>query len=426
MSSPRRTSPLDQRPRRRRRLEEPLAQNNTHEQDDESTPMDSSQTSWQSATSLDLSICGSEQLLLDAPAMAPVQVPPGFRAFAARDSFRYIDEDTGRVALPVIPVDAILGPQSNAFCQANVSSDDDDDDEMRLDGYSSLQEEQLIARLGARGRAALSVVQDHSRCRASRREMLPGTSRNQTPPPPALLLYKIHGATSNAPKEGSSSLTTGTYARYLPLVPVARNYPGRGKSRSRLPPSLTIHPIYEQSSIYRPTGPSQAQWVSGEMPVELFEAIARYLSRDDIKSMRLVNREFERGVSRSLFDTVVVPFNTELYDMIEHEKSAKRDLKGKGRANESNTDYVDLKLGNLRWQNALDDQEDKVYKGHGLRVFEGFGSHIRRFGMSFEVKESKQACSTLRPCQTLIDSRRIARPSTEEITGSVTQLLRIL
>ncbi|KAK6442122.1 hypothetical protein LTR95_001625, partial [Oleoguttula sp. CCFEE 5521] len=43
------------------------------------------------------------------------------------------------------------------------------------------------------------------------------------------------------------------------------------------------------------------------------------------------------------------------------------------------------------WKNATTDREGKVYKGHGLRVFEGFGPHIKRFGMSFEVTEAQLA-----------------------------------
>ncbi|KAL2357102.1 hypothetical protein BJ546DRAFT_836781 [Cryomyces antarcticus] len=92
------------------------------------------------------------------------------------------------------------------------------------------------------------------------------------------------------------------------------------------------------------------RWPKDQIPVEIFEMIAGHLSRDDVKSMRLVSREFECRVSRALFLTSVVPFNTEIYDMLETHSSRKRG-------------------------------------GHGLRVFEGFGPHILEFGMSFEVEE---------------------------------------
>ncbi|SMY21238.1 unnamed protein product [Zymoseptoria tritici ST99CH_1A5] len=138
------------------------------------------------------------------------------------------------------------------------------------------------------------------------------------------------------------------------------------------------------STIY----PTTATWPADQLPVELFDLITDHLARDAVKSMRLVNKEFEKKVSRNLFHTSVVPFNTELYDMIEEDtKTVNRNSrpfqrpKGKGRATEESA--------GLHWQNAKDDAEGKVYKGHGLRVFQGFGPHIKRFGMSFDVLEDQ-------------------------------------
>ena len=116
-------------------------------------------------------------------------------------------------------------------------------------------------------------------------------------------------------------------------------------------------------------------WPAGTVPTEMFEEIASYLSRDDIKSMRLVCREFDRHVSQVLFNTVVVPFNTEIYGMLGTEK--KQDIKGKGKMK------VDANKS-LSWKNA---NGDDVYNGHGLDVFRGFGPHILRYGMSFDVDE---------------------------------------
>jgi hypothetical protein len=123
--------------------------------------------------------------------------------------------------------------------------------------------------------------------------------------------------------------------------------------------------------------PASAQWPPGAMPTELFEEIASYLDRDDIKSMRLVCREFDRYISQVLFKTVVVPFNTEIYGMLGQEKP---DLKGKGKIRVENK--------SLKWKNA---NGDDVYNGHGLDVFRGFGKHISKFGMSFEVREDSLA-----------------------------------
>ncbi|OCK77791.1 hypothetical protein K432DRAFT_333262 [Lepidopterella palustris CBS 459.81] len=120
-------------------------------------------------------------------------------------------------------------------------------------------------------------------------------------------------------------------------------------------------------------------WPASVVPTEMFEEIARYLSRDDIKSMRLVCREFDRHVSQVLFNTVVVPFNTEIYGMLGTDK--KPDIKGKGK--------VKMEVNKpLSWKNA---NGDDVYNGHGLDVFRGFGPHIRKYGMSFDVDEDALA-----------------------------------
>jgi len=111
-----------------------------------------------------------------------------------------------------------------------------------------------------------------------------------------------------------------------------------------------------------------------KLPVELIELIAEHLNRDDIKALRLVSRELNRNVSQVIFQTVVVPFNTEIYGMLGQD--ANHDLKGKRRARFEKPGYY--------WKNA---NGDEVYNGHGLDVFRGFGRHIRKFGMSFQVNE---------------------------------------
>jgi hypothetical protein len=116
-------------------------------------------------------------------------------------------------------------------------------------------------------------------------------------------------------------------------------------------------------------------WPPGRLPTELYETITEYLNRDDIKSMRLVCREFDRHVSQVLFKTAVVPFNTEIYGMLGQNKS------GDSHENHGPGSLLPYKLS---WMNASDDD---VYSGHGLDIFRGFGRHIRRFGMSFEADE---------------------------------------
>ncbi|KAH9819872.1 F-box domain-containing protein [Teratosphaeria destructans] len=184
----------------------------------------------------------------------------------------------------------------------------------------------------------------------------------------------------------------GSYdVRYLPLCD-ASNAPGRTQT-------LTVLASHRSRTAARSDdGASRCTWPADVLPVELFDSITQYLCRDDIEAMRLVNREFERKVAISLFNTCVVPFNTELYDMIEEgTKSKARQFmhgiqhqeQGKDPATNDDPKELDPLAGQLQWQNAKEDKEGKVYKGHGLRVFEGFGPHIRKFGMTFEVSENQ-------------------------------------
>ncbi|KAF2104356.1 hypothetical protein NA57DRAFT_29656 [Rhizodiscina lignyota] len=121
-------------------------------------------------------------------------------------------------------------------------------------------------------------------------------------------------------------------------------------------------------------------WPAQKMPAELYDLIIGYLPRDEIKAMRLACKEFEKHVSHALFSTVVVPFNTEIYGMLEVDSEPaapiKRDVKGKGKARASDFGTV--------WKNA---NCDDIYTGHGIDVYRGFGPHIQRYGMSFEVDE---------------------------------------
>jgi hypothetical protein len=115
-----------------------------------------------------------------------------------------------------------------------------------------------------------------------------------------------------------------------------------------------------------------------KLPVELVELIASHLNRDDIKSMRLVNRELNHHVSQVIFKTVVVPFNTEIYGMLGNDPNP--DTKGKKKAKAGALAFV--------WKNA---NGDNVYDGYGLDVFRGFGRHIIKFAMAFEVNEDALA-----------------------------------
>lgn len=189
------------------------------------------------------------------------------------------------------------------------------------------------------------------------------------------------------------------HVRYLPLCPVSSSN-GNGRKGVTNRDLLTILPSHRDRILTSQNvkGNGRARWPMYELPVEIFDLITIYLARDDVKSMRLVNREFEQKVSRSLFHTSVVPFNTELYDMIDEDKKAANRApritsKGKGKMMATSQDNADPSPSTgvigLQWKNAKEDKEGKVYKGHGLRVFQGFGPHIKRFGMSFEIAEKQ-------------------------------------
>jgi hypothetical protein len=81
--------------------------------------------------------------------------------------------------------------------------------------------------------------------------------------------------------------------------------------------------------------------------------------------MRLVNKEFEEKVAHDLFQTVVVPFSPEIYGIAEEPTNGSR---------QPSSDERDVVQGK-----AAVMLQDK-----GMRVFQGFGRHIHRFGMSFE------------------------------------------
>ncbi|GAB1743563.1 hypothetical protein NU219Hw_g492t1 [Hortaea werneckii] len=133
-------------------------------------------------------------------------------------------------------------------------------------------------------------------------------------------------------------------------------------------------------------------WPVGTVPKEIFDMVTANLTREDVKNMRLVNKEFEGKVSSSLFYSSVVPFNTELYDMISSDaKNSSRQATLSTKDQHILPQVEGLDSGGIHWQNAKDDAQGKMYKGHGLKVFQGFGPHIKRFGMSFEVTEDQLA-----------------------------------
>lgn len=135
-------------------------------------------------------------------------------------------------------------------------------------------------------------------------------------------------------------------------------------------------------------------WPKDKIPIEIFEAVGKYLSHGCLQNLRLSCKEFEWKVSRLLFKTVVVPFHPELYGGVETSDSIKAGQKGKGKGKEKaivhpdplneDRDVVDDKPACLPDGTAMEEDTHK-----GMKVFNDWGPHINKFGMTFEVSERK-------------------------------------
>lgn len=137
-------------------------------------------------------------------------------------------------------------------------------------------------------------------------------------------------------------------------------------------------------------GKSGKGWPKNRLAVELFERVIRGVSRADALNLRLVNKEFERNVSSFVFRTVVVPFRPQIYRNLATDCYPKDfptstaidsgKLKGKGKARETQD-----KQGTYGVSYNV---KDVVYDG--MEVFKAWGSHIRKFAMTFDVDQGKK------------------------------------
>jgi hypothetical protein len=205
--------------------------------------------------------------------------------------------------------------------------------------------------------------------------------------------------------------------RPLDILPEAKRHIDRARARRSLDRAPVEEPKAASSSILdssstlnrndtatAQSGQSSGQWPSGEVPVEIFEMITRSLSHRDVSNMRLVCKEFESKASPALFKEVVVPFTAELYDMVEEDVSARL----------CNAPMLDHNGVTDRFPSLLPVpkshrvNEDGLYyrkssdtvSGHGLRVFEGFGPHMNKFGIRFEVTEADLSASLAKKIDT--------------------------
>ena len=115
------------------------------------------------------------------------------------------------------------------------------------------------------------------------------------------------------------------------------------------------------------------------LPIELVDLILLHISRPDAGNLRRVCKDLEDKVSPTFFRSVVVPFNSELLAMVT------RDIRI--RSNEYDVPATAQPPTNITWRPTNNSDDQKLYRGHGYKVFSGFGRHIRHFGMSFEVSE---------------------------------------
>ena len=83
-----------------------------------------------------------------------------------------------------------------------------------------------------------------------------------------------------------------------------------------------------------PLGPYGKGWPAKAIPLEIVEQIAGHLAREDIEQLRLVNKEIEKKVSKTLFHNVVVKFTPKIYGMLVAQVNPEEDndLKGKRKA----------------------------------------------------------------------------------------------
>lgn len=120
------------------------------------------------------------------------------------------------------------------------------------------------------------------------------------------------------------------------------------------------------------TEASRVRWPPAKVPVEIFQLITSYLTRPEVKALRLVCREFENKVSAQYFKNVVVPFRSELYNTLSRHESG-----------------------------TLQHLSSALFPS-GMRIFESFGPHILRFALSLELDEDALAHPPIKPSQELV------------------------
>lgn len=133
----------------------------------------------------------------------------------------------------------------------------------------------------------MSDTPTHSRSPVLRRSKRQKTAKDysySTPSTPSTLLTKFR------PKRRQNSKSPYTHITERMLIGTA--------------PTINMH---------WPQGVDDNGVGTPLLPVEIYESIAKYLSRTDVQNMRLVNHEFDNKICQVLFKVVVVPFRSEIY-----------------------------------------------------------------------------------------------------------------
>ena len=112
------------------------------------------------------------------------------------------------------------------------------------------------------------------------------------------------------------------HATYLPACIVGKPRLRPHRFFGNLADNLPILKFYQSPQalsgvmqVLSEKGNSSRSFPTGKLPVEIIDHIMRYLTRKDVENLRLVCSEFEHKTS-SLFRSVVVPFTSEIFDML--------------------------------------------------------------------------------------------------------------
>ncbi|RGP80472.1 f-box containing [Fusarium longipes] len=143
------------------------------------------------------------------------------------------------------------------------------------------------------------------------------------------------------------------------------------------PPSCDdeMYAITERSDAHGWSSQSASvHWPKNQVPVEIFEIIISHLTRLEVRCLRLVCKEFEIKVSAQYFRNVVVPFKSELYSKLDRDEN-----------------------GALK-------RTSSALLSNGMRIFQSFGRHIRRFALSLELDEDTLSYPPIKPSQEAVPS----------------------